>query len=127
MLKKFTALLFLFIAGAILLGHSIIPHHHHDHDHDHDHGQDLKEHPGSSPHHDNEANNDLSHLFSHFIHSTDFFTVSTNKDISTSFSKQLALTVAILPADFLSIPFDIPPLFGKPPRAPVHFSISFAC
>ncbi|HKR05162.1 MAG TPA: hypothetical protein VJY62_11065 [Bacteroidia bacterium] len=127
MLKKYTALLFLFIAYAILLGHSIIPHHHHDNHHD------LAEHHASNHHHTSSHHagdgdsEDLSHLFSHFVHPADGFTITTNQSISNTFSKQLVLLVAILPADFLLTPCDIPPLFDRPPSEHLNYSFSNTC
>ena len=129
MLKKYTAILCMTIAYAILLGHSIIPHHHHQ-----DHEHELTEHHHSSHpqadhhHHDNDADSeDLSHLFAHFIHSTEGFVLTTNPSISSTFSKQLLSIIAVLPGNFLLSIFDIPPLLDRPPAEHLHYSFFYTC
>jgi len=110
MLIKRTAILFLTLAYAILLGHDIIPHHHHDNN------QELTEHHQTSHNHDSEEDSEnLSHLFSHFIHSADGFTFTISHNISNIFSKQLFSIVAALPRNFSLNEFLVPPLFYKPP------------
>lgn len=111
MLKKYTAILLMTVAYAILLGHNVIPHHHHDH-HDHD----VPEHNHHDQHHGDDTNReDLNHLFSHFTHSADGFNFTTSHNISNIFSKQQLSVVAVLPDNFLISKFIIPPLLYKPP------------
>jgi hypothetical protein len=114
MLKKRATILFLTLAYAILLGHNIIPHHHHDTEHD------LTEHHQTSHNHDSEKDSeDLSHILSHFIHSSDGFTFTVNHNISNTLSQQLFLLFAVLPDNFSVDEFIIPPLLHKPPAE--HF------
>lgn len=102
MLKKSTAIIFLALAYATLLGHNFIPHHHHsdlheltehhqfDHHYDHDDDQD----------HDHHNNFGLGHLLSHFIHSVDNFTLSGNHQFAKVFPNHQQLFVAGLPDNF---------------------------
>ena len=99
----------MFTAYTILLGHNIIPHHHHDNRHD------LTEHHHENHNHDDEDGENLSDLFSHFIHSADGFTLAHTNSINNTFSKQVFIAVAALPFDFYSDEFLIPPLLHKPP------------
>ncbi len=110
MLKKYTAILMMFTAYAILLGHNIIPHHHHDHD-EHLTGQHNTHHN----HDDGEDNDGLNHMFSHFTHAADGFSFTPNHNISNTFSKLQLSLVAVLPDNFALSNFDIPPLLGSPP------------
>ncbi len=111
MLKKYTAILLMFTAYAILLGHSVIPHHHHDTDHDL-----TEQHHQTEHHHDDDADSeDLSHLFFHFPHSADGFTCITAHNFNNTFSKRLLSFVVVLPDNFLFHKFIIPPLLYKPP------------
>lgn len=122
MLKRYTALLFIGIAYTILLGHSIIPHHHHDNNHD------LTEHHQTGHHHDSdEESNDLSHLFSHFIHAADGFTATVNYNFSSTFSKQLFLFSAVLPDNFSLYEFLIPPLLVKSPAENFNYTFLNTC
>ena len=110
MLKKYTAILMMTVAYAILLGHSIIPHHHHDHDHD------VTEHQHTDHHQDNNTDSeDLNHLFSHFTHSADGFHFTTSHNLTNTFCKQQHSVVAVLPDNFHIDKFLIPPLLHKPP------------
>lgn len=114
MLKKHTAILLMFTAYTILLGHNIIPHHHHNTDHD------LTEHHQTSHNHDSEEDSEnLSDILSHFIHSSDGFTFTGSHNISNTISKQLLSFVAVLPCNFFLDEFLIPPLLHKPPAE--HF------
>ena len=119
MLKKYTAILMMTVAYAILLGHSIIPHHHHDSEHD------LIEHHHSDyqhtdhNHHNDADNKDLSHLFAHFVHSADGFIFTTSHNFTNTFCKQQLSVLAVLPDNFLIDKFFIPPLLHKPPAE--HF------
>lgn len=109
MLKKYTAILWMTVAYAILLGHSIIPHHH-------EHHHDVTEHHHSNHHHDDDADNgDLNHPFTHFTHSADCFNFTNSHNFTNTFSKQQMKFVAILPDNFLACKFNIPPLLHKPP------------
>ncbi len=115
MLKKRTAILFLTLAYAILLGHNIIPHHHHDHDHHATKHHDT-DHHDTDHHHDDDADNDgLNHLFAHFTHAADGFSFLTNHNITNTFFKQQLSLVAVLPDNFSLDDFLIPPLLDKPP------------
>lgn len=108
MLKKRLAILFVTLAYAVLLGHNIIPHHHHDS------AQEIAEHHSSQ--HDLEGENDgLSHMLSHFVHSTDGFTFSPNHNLSSTFSKQKISFVTVLPNNFSFEEFNIPLLLLKQP------------
>jgi len=109
MLKKYTALLLMTVAYAILLGHSIIPHHHHDSVHElTEHHQEHHQHDGE------EESNGLSHLFSHFVHSADGFTTTQNNFNISFLQKQLSV-VAVLPNNFYLKTFAFPLLKHKPP------------
>lgn len=109
MLKKRTAILFLTLAYAILLGHNMIPHHHHDSI------EELTEHHNSDHHDHDTDDNLLGHLLSHIIHSADCFTFPANHNITNTFSKQQLSFVAVLPDNFSLDEFPIPPLPDKPP------------
>ncbi len=110
MLKRRTAILFITLAYAILLGHNIIPHHHHDHD---DH---LTEHHDTDHHHDDDTDTDeLNHLFAHFTHVADGFSFLTNHNITNTFFKQQLSLVAVLPDIFSPDGFFTAPLLDKPP------------
>ncbi len=108
--RKQTAILMLFIAYAILLGHNNFPHHHHDTE------QELVHHYQN--HHQNESDQkdgDLSHHLSHFIHPFDDYTFPTKHDHSPTFSRQVHSSVAVLPDHFFftkfatrQFPFSIP-------------------
>lgn len=109
MLKKKTALLFLTLAYAILLGHNIIPHHHHDNP------KKLSENH-ETDHHDHDTDNDgLSHLLSHLIHSAAGYTFPATHNITNTFFKQQFSFVAVLPDNYSLDEFLIPPLLHKPP------------
>lgn len=110
MLKKYTAILMMTVAYAILLGHSIIPHHHHDHDHE------VTEHHQTNHHHDNDTDSeDFNHLFSHFTHLAGGFHFTTSHNFTNTFSKQQLSDVAVLPDNFAITKFFIPPLLHEPP------------
>jgi hypothetical protein len=112
LIKKYIAILFLSVAYSILLGHNIVPHHHHDHEHEITESHHSHEHDNND---DDESHNDLSHLFSHLIHSADGISFITTHNITNTFSKQQLSLVAILPDNFLQNDFLIPPLLQKPP------------
>jgi hypothetical protein len=118
MFKKYISLSLAMVAYAILMGHSIIPHHHHDD------LQDLKEHHQTNHHHDeNEDNKDLSHIFSHFIHSADGFTLI----IKHSNSKVFIPLVAVLPNNFSVDEILIPPLLYESRTEFLDCLFSIAC
>ena len=111
-MKKCTAILLMTVAYAILLGHSIIPHHHHESAHE------LTEHHKEHHQHDgDQETNDLSHLFSHFTHSADGFNFTTSNITTNIFSSRYesGSVVAILQGNFLIAKLIIPPLLYKPP------------
>lgn len=105
MFKKATALLFLTIAYAILLGHSIIPHHHHVSEHE------LVEHHQSHHHHNSESHDseDISHLLSHFVHAADGFILTKNNSVNHVYFP----LIAILPPYFSTDDIFIPPIKPK--------------
>lgn len=110
MLKKYTAILLMTVAYAILFGHSILAHHHHENDHD------LTEHHHTDNHHDDDADSeDLNHLFSHFTHLAVGFNFTTSHSTTNVFSKQQLSIVVVLPDNFLISKFIIPALLYKPP------------
>lgn len=90
-MKKHIAILFLFLAYAILFCHNIVPHHHHD-----------SENYLSVNHldHCGEDNKDPSHLFCLYIHSSDSFTTANHHKIANTFSKHWISIVADLPGSF---------------------------
>lgn len=101
------------VAYAILLGHSIIPHHHHDSE------LELTEHHQTDHHYNegegSEEGEGLRHILSHFIHSADAFTFVNTLKISSMFYS----VIAILPYNFSFDGLLIPPLLYKPPAE--HF------
>ncbi|MCY7410910.1 MAG: hypothetical protein LH473_11605 [Chitinophagales bacterium] len=110
MLKKFTAILLMTVACAILLGHNIVPHHHHDNDHN------ATEHHHTHHHHDDDTDReDLNHLFAHFTHSADGLNFTTSHHLTNTFSSRFnsGSVVAILPDNFGIIKLFIPPLLQK--------------
>lgn len=93
MFKKYSSILMMFTALAILLGHNLIPHHHHHHEFEyytveHHHGD---EDDGNS---ENEES-DFGHLFSNFQHGENGITFLSNH-FTNSLSKQLSPSVAVL-------------------------------
>jgi hypothetical protein len=111
MLKKYLAILMMFTAYAILLGHNIVPHQHHDHD------EHFTEDHHTDYHPDDDADDDgLNHLFAHFNHAADGFTFTTSNNIGNIFSKLQLTFVALLPDNFLLDEFLIPTLPDKPPK-----------
>lgn len=103
MFKKFTAILIVSFAYAILLGHNIIPHHHHDS------AEEIAKH--HITHHDHDSEHEgLGNLLSHFVHSVDSFTLPANHIIINTFSKQLLSFVGVLPNNISLNNFLIPPL-----------------
>lgn len=107
MFKKRTAILFLYLAYALLLGHNIIPHHHHHHEH-------LPGHHTTHHHHDKDADSHgLKHLFAFFVHAADGFTFTTTQH--SQFIKHYC-GVAILNNNFSLDEFLIRPLLDKPPE-----------
>ena len=121
MFRKRSAIMFLMIAYAITLGHSIIPHHHHDSNHH------LNEPYQTSHHHhhdgDEEENKGISHLFSHFVHAADGFTFITQQNLSTVFF----LVIALLPNNFSFDQFFIPPLILIPSTENFNYAFLNAC
>lgn len=107
MLKKRTAILFLTLAYAILLGHNIIPHHHHGHDHD------VTEHQQTNHNHPDDGDNGMDNPYSQLIHPDDGFTFTTSHNITNTFSKQQLSLVAVLPDIILLGETFIPPLLYK--------------
>lgn len=103
MLKKYTAILMMFTACAIMLAHNIIPHHHHNHD------EHLTGHHHTDQQHDDDAdNNGLGHLFADLAHSPEGFSFTITHNFSNSFSKMQFSFVAVLPDYFAIDYFPIP-------------------
>jgi len=93
MLKKYTAILFLSLASAILLGHILIPHHHHEHEHgmaSHQHSHDHPK-PGDSK----DPLDYLNYLFSLLQHPNGGFTFASTTGFNNCFSKQLDSFIVI--------------------------------
>lgn len=117
MLKKYTAILMLFTAYAILLGHNTIPHHHHDSDrnltgqHNADHHQDQ----------DESDNDELTHLFSHFTHSADGHTFKCTHSTDNTSNKELLTPVIALSDGSTIDAFLLPALLHKPPSEQFNY------
>lgn len=110
MLKKYTAIIFMTVSYAILLGHSIIPHHHH-----HD-PKELTEHHDTDHQHDGSHQDEgLNNLFSHFLHSADPFTATASPTITNIFFKQQLSFIAVLSENFSFSELHLSPLIHKPP------------
>lgn len=108
------------VAYAILLGHSIVPHHHHDD------SAELKQHHDHEHHHDHAENDgDLNHLFSHFLHASDEITFRDPLVFNTNFSTQLLSLVAVLHENLSFIFYTLPPLEYKPPAEEHIFKTDF--
>jgi len=94
-IKKFTSILMLFSALAMMLGHNLIPHQHHDHD-----GVNLEHHHSDGEKHNDHENQsedfDFGHLFSHFQHKEKDVSFLSNNNSHNTFSKQLLLFPAVL-------------------------------
>ncbi len=112
MLKKHIAILMMFIAYAIMIGHEIVPHHHHHN------VEEVAEHHTDHHHHSTDDGG-LSHLLSHFIHSADGFTFSPNHKITNNFSKPQLSFVALLPDNFAFDEFLTTSFQNNPPEE--HF------
>lgn len=98
MLKKYTSILMMFTALAILLGHNLIPHHHHDFEHstlEHHHSDDHHHGDKDDGNSENEES-DLGHLFSNFQHGGNGITFLSNHVVTNSLSKQLSPSAAVL-------------------------------
>lgn len=100
MLKRYVAILLLLIANAIVIGHSMVPHHHHES------LTDLAEHHGTSHQHGEEEEQGLGGLLSHIIHQEDGFTV--NLDVNKTFAQPFVALVAAICT--FSLHTEIPPL-----------------
>ena len=114
-MKKFLAILMMFTAYAILLVHNIVPHHHHNNI------EELTEHHNSDYHHESNHQDDehqtnghhdgIGHLFSHFLHLDDAFSLISTININSTFAKHLFSFVSLLPNYFsfndLNIPDDV--------------------
>ena len=119
-MKKYMAILMMFTAYAILLGHNIIPHHHHNNleelteHHNSDHHHESNTHAGehqTNGHHDD----GIGHLFSHFLHLDDAFTLIHTNKINSTFAKHLFSFVSILPNYFSFNDLNIPDCIIIPP------------
>ena len=87
MLKKYAAMLLILIAFGIQFAHSIIPHHNHfdgaahatEHL-EHYHGHDHHEHHHHGHHPESDSGEDLSDIFSHYLHVNASFTFQGGED-----------------------------------------------
>lgn len=110
MLKKKTAILFISLAYAILLGHNIIPHHHHDPK------EYFTVHQDTDHHHDVDSDDDgLNHLFFHFTHSVEDFSFTSSHNITNTFSKQQLSFITLLHDDLVLDNFVCRAVLDKPP------------
>jgi hypothetical protein len=116
--KKNTALLSLFIAFAIQLGHGVIPHHHH-HDHHEHHATSGHQHP------ENEDRS-LDHLLS-FIAHTDVVITDQSHGWSHLFSKKIFELAFALPEIYAQKEFLLPPLLHAFQVDIQHTAFSYAC
>lgn len=104
MIKKYSSILMMFTALAILLGHNLIPHHHHDFDHStlehHRHSEDH--HHGNEGEGDSEnEETDFGDLFSNFQHGGNGITFLSSHHINNLILKQLSPSVAVLNEFFI--------------------------
>ncbi len=76
---------FLFLSFSILLAHNTIPHHHHDEAEHHSHELTIDE---------EEKENSLHNIFSHFIHVEDLYTATVVKHVLNQNG------VELIPANF---------------------------
>lgn len=94
-IKKYTSILMLFSALAMMLGHNLIPHDHHDHE-----VVNFEHHHSDGGHHHDHENDsedfDFGHLFSHLQHGEKDVAFLSSKNSHTAFSKQLLLFPAVL-------------------------------
>lgn len=120
--RKYIAILFITVAYAILLGHSIVPHHHHETEqelsehHQSGHHHSSSGHHNSGNHHEDENNWDLSHVFSHVMHAEDGFTFTPNHSIGNALSEQISFFIAVLPPDFSFWKFPVTNRLHEPPE-----------
>lgn len=100
MFNKFWAILFLYSAVAILLGHNFIPHHHHldqngvSHHHNDGHSHDNDSDP-------EDESDDWTHLFSGIQHRAEGLNISTGHDLSDNLSKQIPQFTAVNSSNFI--------------------------
>jgi len=86
MMKRFSMLLVMCSAYAVLLGHSIVPHHHHETE------ADLLAHHASAHQHDHDHAS-LPNLLGHFVHAEDVFTSTVSLLLYPSLLKQTPVIV----------------------------------
>lgn len=92
MFRRNFAIVMLFTALALMLGHNVFPHHHHDSvqqesDHHHSHGNHD---------HDDQEDDDLGHLFSGFLHGINGIDFLSSQSTGNTFSKQPIFLVELL-------------------------------
>lgn len=125
MLKKYSSLILLFTASAILLGHSIIPHHHH---HDENSDEVSHRHDLIQQHESEDCTDGLNQLLSNIIHPEDGFSFLTNQNFSDFLSKHLVSIAAVLHFDFAFKTVDLFPLPDRPPADhPNSYSFFLSC
>ncbi len=107
MLKRTATFTFLSLAYAVILGHSIVPHHH-----DSTH-ESVIAHQAYHPNHDDDG---LNNPFSHFFHSGDDAFYTVNHNFSNNFIRQLCVVAVASFDDFLfSPPLSRQAGFSPPP------------
>lgn len=103
MLKKYSSILMMFTALAMLLGHDFIPHHHHDFEHftvAHHHSDDHHHGDEDDGNGENEES-DFGHLFSNFQHGDNGITFLSSHHITNTLSIHLSPSDAVLPDVFV--------------------------
>lgn len=130
MLKKYSAILFLFFAYAILIGHDFIPHHHNSKEAGHQH---LHTHEGDDGHHHSHSNHSgdvsgtqdesekekdddgaLGNLLAHFVHSGESLFFITHQNNINFYPFQVLLMCSRTSTEF-QILYLLPPILLKPP------------
>lgn len=134
-MRNFAAILLMSIAYALLLGHSIVPHHHHESPDEigvkhHHNGHHSQNHSHDSHNETNSSGNaadqealNLGHLVMHFFHASDELSLHTLQKITTPIQSQLlfiSTNVLSLEAQFKNP--DIPKRCFTHKKATEYFS-----
>lgn len=129
MLKRFTSILMLYSALAIMLGHDFIEHHHH-----YDFEQNITSHHHSDGHHHHDNNtdtddkdtedesNDWKHLFSILEHGVEGLTFFTNHSPVDNFSKKIPQFIAVRISNFIFKQAIIEVRQNAPPFIAVYYN-----
>lgn len=99
MVKRFTFILMLYSALAIMLGHNVVAHHHHDFEH-----SEIAHHQNDGNHHDNDTEDeseDWGHFLSHFQHGAEGLTFLTSDNATDNLSKKIPPFNAIQVSNFV--------------------------